>query len=136
MASQESEDQVPRVCEVESMNSVQMADRATVYVGEMYETEYRGWGDGQNALSRLSELTGVPFWSLDHIKRGKAKTVETSLFNKIKSGYLRYCLGKVDQLMEKIEAEKEAHPNVSLDVLEEEVDLLSRKIEASLAAAK
>ena len=55
------------------------ADVAAGYVRRMVEKETRGWGDQEGALGRLEARYGLPFWSLNHIRTGRAKTVEAGL---------------------------------------------------------
>lgn len=65
------------------------AEIASGYVRRMVENETRGWGDTENALSRLEAKYGVSFWTLNNLRTGRAKTVEATLFNRIKAAFWR-----------------------------------------------
>jgi hypothetical protein len=70
------------------------AEMAAGYVMRMVEAETRGWGDQENALSRLEARYGLPFWTLNHIRTGRAKTVEAGLFARIRARISIYARGR------------------------------------------
>jgi hypothetical protein len=114
------------------------AEMASGYVRRMVERESRGWGDQDNALSRLEAKYGIPFWSLQNLRTGRAKTVEAGLFARVRSAYLDLCERQVHQLQHEIAVEKAMHggADATLEDLENEAAELARKIAAKKAARK
>jgi hypothetical protein len=112
------------------------ADVASDYVRRMVETESRGWGDQENALSRLEARYGLPFWSLNHIRTGRAKTVEAGLFARIRGAYLDLCERQITKLQHEIAVEKALNNDESLQDLEREAEELAARIAAKKAARR
>lgn len=77
--------------------------KATEYVRTMVHRESRGPGDIENALRRLEAKYGLPFWSIWHLRKGKAKTVEASLLARIEGAYLDMCKRQATSLLSEIE---------------------------------
>jgi hypothetical protein len=104
----------------------------------MVERESRGWGDQDNALSRLEAKYGIPFWSLQNLRTGRAKTVEAGLFARVRSAYLDLCERQVSQLQHEIAVEKAMHggDDVTLEDLEREAAALAQKIAAKRKAVR
>lgn len=123
-----SEHQEPKV-----MSSAEMASG---YVRRMVERESKGWGDQEAALARLEARYGLPFWSLNHIRTGRAKTVEAGLFSRIRSAYLDLCERQVRALQHEITVEKAMSENDSLEDLEREARALAAKIKAKKEAVR
>jgi hypothetical protein len=112
------------------------AEMASGYVRRMVERESRGWGDQDNALARLEAKYGIPFWSLDNLRTGRAKTVEAGLFARVRSAYLDLCERQVRQLQHEIAVEKAMHGDVTLEDLEREAAALAQKIAAKRKAVR
>ena len=104
------------------------ADVATGYVRRMVEKETRGWGDQNHALQRIGDRYGLPFWSLNNLKSGRAKTVEAGLFNRIRSAYLDLCERQVRQLQHEIEIEKAKGGDASFGDLAREAEALAARV--------
>ncbi len=64
---------------------------ASNYVSQMVQREMKSAGDTEGALMRLERKYGIGFWQLTYLKQGKAKTIETGLFQRIRGAYLDYC---------------------------------------------
>lgn len=105
-------------------------DMASGYVLRMVEKETRGWGDQENALSRLEVRYGLPFWSMNNLRTGRAKTVEAGLFARIRGAYLDLCERQVVKLQHEISIEKALNEDDTLDDLEREASRLAAKIAA------
>lgn len=75
----------------QQVREMSTAEVASGYVRRMVEAETRGWGDQDNALSRLEARYGLPFWSLNNIRTGRAKTVEAGLFARISGARISTC---------------------------------------------
>jgi hypothetical protein len=97
--------------------SMELADTAGGYVRRMVERESRGWGDQTNAQQRLERRYGLPFWALEHLRTGRAKTVEAGLFARIRGAYLDLCERQVAKLQNEIAVEKALNEDVSLEDL-------------------
>jgi len=103
-------------------------DVAGDYARRMIEHETRGWGDQNNAMSRLEARYGLPFWSLLNLKSGRAKTVEAGLFGRIRAAYLDVCEKQVSKLQHEITIEKALYEDDTLQDLEREAAALAARI--------
>lgn len=110
--------------------SMSSAEVATGYVRRMVAKECRGWGDQAQAQSRLEARYGLPFWSLENLRIGRAKTVEAGLFARIRAAYLDLCERQVLNLQHEIAIEKALNSDDDLAALEAEATALARKIAA------
>jgi hypothetical protein len=110
-------------------------ESATEYVRTMVQRESRGPGDIENALERLEARYGLPFWSLWYLRKGKAKTVETSLYARIKGAYLDMCQRQAKSLLREIELETAAGNDTDQD-LADRLRAIAAEIEARKAASK
>lgn len=106
------------------------AEMAAGYVRRMVETETKGWGDQESALNRLEARYGLPFWSLNNLRTGRAKTVEAGLFSRIRGAYLDLCERQVARLQHEIAIEKALNEDDTLEDLEREARRLAARIQA------
>jgi hypothetical protein len=111
------------------------AEAATDLVRTMVQRESRGPGDIDNAMRRLEARYGLPFWSIWHLRKGKAKTVEATLLGRIRAAYLDMCAKQASNLLHEIEVEAATGDDTDLD-LAEALRALATKIEARKAALK
>lgn len=109
-------------------------EAASNYVRTMVQRESRGPGDIDNAMQRLETRYGLPFWSLWHLRKGKAKTCDVSLFVRIRNAYYDMCQRQADSLLHEIILE--AATDDTLEDLEAEASALAAKIAARKAALK
>ena len=112
------------------------ADMATGFVRRMVENETRGWGDTDNALSRLEAKYGLPFWTLQNLRTGRAKTVEATLFNRIKAAFVDQCGRHAARLLHEAEIAKAVNPDVDVADIEDQIRALARRLEAAKAERK
>lgn len=110
------------------------ATAASDYVRRMIEKETRGWGDQRNAMSRLERRYSIPFWSLNHLRTGRAKTVEAGLFSRIRSAYLDLCERELAKLQHELAIEKARHPHDDFTDLESEAEELRSRLLAKKEA--
>lgn len=110
-------------------------EAATDYVRTMVQRESHGPGDIDNAMNRLEARYGLPFWSLWHLRKGRAKTCDTSLYARIQSAYLDMCKRQVSNLLHEIEMETIGGDDTLAD-LENEARVLAAKIQAKRQALK
>jgi len=101
----------------------------------MVQRESRGPGDIENAMQRLETRYGLPFWTLWHLRKGRAKTCDTSLFARIRGAYLDMCQQQVGSLLHEIQIEA-AIGDDTLEDLEAEARALAAKIRARKARLK
>ena len=115
------------------MSSAQVA---TGYVRRMIENEVRGWGDQENALHRLASRYRVPFWTLNNIRTGRAKTVEAGVFETIKAAFADHCGRQAARLLHEAETAKAVNPDVHLDDIEDQIRALVARLENAKAASQ
>ena len=111
-------------------------ETASVYVKRMVEREGRGWGDQSAAQRRIESRYGISFNALDHLRTGRARTVDAGLFARIRAAYLDLCERQVTKLQHEIAIEKAIHDDESLEDLEREADRLAALIQAKKAARR
>jgi hypothetical protein len=116
-----------------SEHQMSTVEEAGNYVRRMVERETRGWGDQERAMERLEAHYGLPFWSLQHLRTGRAKTVEAGLFARIRAAYLDLCERQVTRLQHEIAIEKAISGHDSVEDLEREAETLLARIEAARA---
>lgn len=104
-------------------------EAATDYVRTMVQRESHGPGDLDNAMRRLEAKYGLPFWTLWHLRKGKAKTVEASLLARIRGAYLDMCQRQAANLLHEIEKEAAVGNDTSTD-LADRLRAIAQEIEA------
>lgn len=112
------------------------AEMASGYVRRMVENETRGWGDNCNALTRLEAKYGLPYWSLENLRTGRAKTVEASLFNRIKAAFVDQCGRHAARLLHEAEIAKAMNPDVDVAAIEDQIRALASRLETAKEAAR
>lgn len=115
---------------------VSSAAMASGYVRRMVEKETKGWGDQSNALQRLERRYSLPFWSLNNLRTGRAKTVEASLFARIRSAYLDLCEREIAKLQHELSIEKALNPDDTFDDLARETEALLARVQAKKDAMR
>ena len=110
-------------------------EAATEYVRTMVQRESRGPGDLDNAMTRIEAKYGLPFWTLWHLRRGKAKTVEASLLARIRAAYLDMCQRQASNLLHEIKIEAATGDDADGDIAAE-LEALLAKIKTKRAALK
>jgi hypothetical protein len=107
---------------------------ASKYVRRMVEIETTGFGDTDGAMRRLESKFGLPFWTLWHLRQGRAKTIDADLFTRIRGAYLNYCEHKIRALQHELAIERATEADADLDVLEAEASKLAAKVAEAKAA--
>lgn len=110
-------------------------ETATTFVRRMVENETRGWGDTDSALSRLEAKYGLPFWTLQNLRTGRAKTVEATLFNRIKAAFVDQCGRHAARLLHEAELAKEINPDVDVADIEDKIRALAARLETAKSKA-
>lgn len=104
------------------------AETASGYVNRMIERESRGWGDTSNAMERLHRRYGLPFWTLNHLRTRRAKTIDATLFHRIRAAYLDMCERQIAHLRHELDLEKEVNPDALMEDFESEASQLLAKV--------
>jgi hypothetical protein len=112
---------------------VSTVEEAGSLVRRMVHREANGWGDQGPAQRRLEVKYGIPFWSLEHLRTGRAKTVDGGLLARIRAAYLDLCERQVAKLQHEIAVEKAINEDDSLGDLEREAEELASRIAAARA---
>ena len=107
-------------------------ESATEYVRTMVQRESHGPGDLDNAMQRLEARYGLPFWSLWHLRRGRAKSVDVSLYARIRCAYFDMCGRQAANLLHEIEVEAAAGDDTNSD-LADRLRAIAAEIEARKA---
>ncbi|RAK27075.1 hypothetical protein C7374_11169 [Falsochrobactrum ovis] len=110
------------------MSSCELVDRAGQYVRDMTEKEARGWGDHSRALKRLSRRYGLSYWTLNNLRIGRSKTVEASVFSRVRSAYLDFCERQIAQLQHELELERAVSSDADMEDLVGEASQLLAKV--------
>lgn len=86
------------------------------------------------AYDAFERQYGVGRWTIDHLKKGKAKTCDVSVFAKLKGAYIALCERQVAKLQHQIAVEKAAHDDDDLRDLEAAAAALAAKVKAKRQA--
>lgn len=109
------------------------AATATEYVRQMVRDESQGPGDIENAIARLSRKHGLTKSQLEHLRRGRAKTCDINLFQRIRLAYLDHCQRQIETFKRQ---HKEAQDDFTQDLVAEAESLLSQISAAKAAREK
>lgn len=106
-----------------------MAVLASDMVRRMVAREMRGPSDTGPAMQRIEAKYGLPYWTVEHLRKGKAKIVEAEFFQRLRAAYLDHCQRQLVSLKREIELEKARGLDADSDLLAEAEALLA-KLEA------
>jgi hypothetical protein len=112
------------------------AAEASFYVRQMIHREAQGPGDHERAMQRLEAKYGVGFWTLDHLRKNKAKTCDVSLFARIKSAFADHCGRQARKLMLEAEKAMAVDPNDDVAAIQREIAALQARLAAATSEAK
>jgi len=103
----------------------------------MVELESRGNGDECNALERVARRIGIGSRVARRIKNGERKTVDVSLFAKMRTAYLDLCESQIRKLEHEIATERALHgEDNDLDDIANVVASLREKLQAKKEQAR
>lgn len=105
------------------------AAAASEYMRKMIAREMKGPNDLGPSMNRIEQKFGIPFWTQDHLRKGKAKTCDASLFARVRNAYLSHCERQLKSLQHEIEVERAKGHDLDQDILAE-VEALLAKVEA------
>jgi hypothetical protein len=106
------------------------------YVRGMLKKETEGWGDNANALKRLSRRYGLSYWTMNNLRIGRSKTVDASVYQRIRSAYLDICERQIARLQHELELEKAGNVDVDMEDFEREASQLLAKVREAKKASK
>lgn len=88
------------------------------------------------AYGAFERQYGVGRWTVEHLRKAKAKTCDVSVFAKLKGAYIALCERQVAKLQHQISVEKATNDDDDLAVLEAEAAALAAKVQAKRQALK
>jgi hypothetical protein len=100
-------------------------EAATDYVRRMTKLESDGPGDIDNALRRIGAKFGLGFWTLWHLRKGKAKSIDSSVYARIRGAYLEMCATKASNLLHEINIEAAAGDEANRDLADRLEEILA-----------
>ena len=112
------------------MNDEQEAKRATKLVREMIHLKSAGPGGSRRAMEAIEREHQISFWQLDHLRKGKAKTIRVSLMAQLEKAYLAVCENQIRRIEERIRVERATQQNADYDDLVAEVSNLASRLQA------
>ena len=107
-------------------------DDATAYMKKLIATEMQGPNTLGPAMEKIEQKYGIPFWTQDYIRKGKAKKCDTSLIHRIRAAYLDRCETQLKHFQHEVILEKELNDDSNAD-LAAEIEILLAKIKARRA---
>lgn len=109
---------------------------ASDLVRKMVDREIAASGSRDRAFDALSRRYGLTRSQLRHLRDGRAKTVETGLFHRIRLAYLDYCQRMIATLEHELAVERATGDvDDNLERFELEAQELASKIVAARAKA-
>lgn len=88
------------------------------------------------AYGAFERQYGVGRWTVEHLRKAKAKTCDVSVFAKLKGAYIALCERQVAKLQHQIALEKATDDDDDLRDLESEAARLAAKIQAKKQALR
>lgn len=113
------------------------AAAATELVRKMIHSESQGPGDAENAMRRIAERYGIGFWTQDHLRKKRAKTIDGSLLGRIRNAYIDMLERQLSHLASELAVEKAFEKAMGDDTLadiELEISALAQKVAQKRAA--
>ena len=120
---------------VQSELFMDSAVAASNYIKRMIEKERKGTSR-ESALDRLERRYGIPYWTMNNLRIGRAKTVEAGLFARIKAAYLDLCERELSKLQTEIEIARAITNDDSFEDLRLEAEDLVARVAAKREALK
>ncbi len=106
------------------------------YVRQVVELRAKGWGDQAATVREFAHRYGLGFNTLERLRTGAAKSVDTDLFFRIRAAYLDLVERQIEKLQQQIAVEKAIAPDDDLEGFGIEAAALAAKIAQRKAAAK
>lgn len=112
------------------------AAEATGFVRRMVKEESTGWGDEAEALRRIARACRASFWTLNNLRIGRAKTVDSDLRDRIRQYYIDHCRSHAARLLHEAELAAKENNNDFLGNVQDEIRALAARLEAAKGEAQ
>lgn len=112
------------------------AAEASEFVRKMIHLEGGEPGAAERAMKKLARDYKIGFWTLDHLRKNKAKTCEVSLFARIKAAYAHHCTKFAERLLLEAEIIQKVSPNDHVAAIESQLQALADELAVAKAEAK
>lgn len=116
--------------------TVEAAANYATGVHQMLTAGTRSDDDVEVACDSFERQFGVGRWTIEHLRKKRAKVCDVSVFARLKGGYIALCERQVAKLQHQIAVEKAAYDDDDLRDLEAAVAALAAKVQAKKQALK
>lgn len=102
------------------------------FIRQLVKTESAGWGDEAAALRRIARDCKASFWTLNNIRIGRAKTVNTDVRDRVRGYFIDQCRKQAARLLHEAEAAEQTGPgNDALAAVANQIRALAIELEAA-----
>lgn len=115
---------------------VMSAVEASSFVRAMIHREASGPGDSDRAMRKLEAKYGIGFHTLDHLRKGKAKTCDVGLYARIKAAFIDHCGRQAERLLNEAKNAQMAERNEDVGSIIGEIEALRARLEIAKSKAK
>lgn len=112
------------------------AAEATAYVRQMIQLEALDHGSHERAMKRLARTYGIGFWTLDHLRKNKAKTCDVTLYARIRAAFADHCQRHARRLLEEARTVQAVEHNDDVAAIQREIEALAARLAAAKGQAK
>jgi hypothetical protein len=109
---------------------------ASEYVRTMIHREGTGPGDCERAMQKLEAKYGIGFWTLDHLRKRKAKTCDVALFARIKAAFVDHCGSQAARLIQEAATAQAVNFDDDVAAIQDEIYALAARLAAAKSKAK
>ena len=112
------------------------AVEASFFVRQMIHREAAGPGDAERAMSKIEAKYGIGFWTLDHFRKGKAKTCDVGLYARIKAAFIDHCGRQAERLLNEAANALAVETNEDVVAIQREIQALQARLEIAKNSTK
>lgn len=109
---------------------------ASEYVRQMIHRESAGPGDCERAMMKIEAKYAIGFWTLDHLRKRKAKTCDVALFARIKAAFVDHCGAQAARLIQEAETAQAVKFDDDVATIQNEIIALAARLAAAKSKAK
>ena len=110
------------------------AQTATHHLREMVDFELKRGAELDDAIRAVSRQVRLGFWTVANYRRGRAKTCDGTILDRINRGYVAYCAHQVAKLQHQLSLSQEAHPDADYSDFLDEVSRLAARVSAAASS--
>lgn len=103
------------------------------YIHGFVETQTRDPDQLEFAFDQFEKRYGIGRWTLEHLRKGRAKTCDVGVFARLKAAYLDLCERQISKLQHQIAIEKATGDDTNSDIAAE-LEALAAKVRAKKVA--